>query len=157
MTVKEAAALYSISPQAIYQRLKSKGVDIRTIKNKAGELTPEGEQLLEDLFDRTSVTGEGDPVISQAQQEQKKQDEALTLQVEKLTAEVDFLKAQVEILKEERDYLRRALDQSQQLHAMTMRMLPPAPAERRGVFSWLASRFTKAAPAADPQKTEESL
>lgn len=157
MTIKEAATLYGVSPQAIYQRLKSKGVDIRAIKTKTGELTPDGERILGDLFDRTSVTGDGEQTESPRDQGQTKQEEALNAQLEMLKAEVDFLKAQVELLKEERDYLRRALDQSQQLQAMTMRMLPPAPAERRSVFSWLTSRFTKPAPASDQQKPEETL
>lgn len=156
MTIKDAAALYGVSPQAIYQRLKSKGIDIRTLKNKAGDLTTEGERLLEDLFDRTSVSTMDTEQGQKAQQAPEKKDESSLLQVEKLTAEVYSLTAQIEMLKEERDYLRRALDQSQQLQAMTMRMLPPAAVERQGVFSWLASRFRKPAQQADQQQTGES-
>lgn len=168
MTVQTAAELYGISKQAIYQRLKTKGIDIRQLKTKAGDLTEEGERLFEELFDRTSVTSEGEesqqPTLKEKQKQHEasllqaqKQVEALTFQVDSLQKEVNFLKREVESVRDERDYLRRALDQSQQLQAMTMRMLPPSPAERRSVFSWLTSRFTKPAPTSDQQKPEETL
>ena len=168
MTVQTAAELYGISKQAIYQRLKSKGIDIRQLKTKAGDLTEEGERLFEELFDRTSVISDGEETQQSTLKEKQKQHEAsllqaqkkvdaLTSQVDSLQKEVNFLTREVESLRDERDYLRRALDQSQQLQAMTMKqMLPPAPAERQGVFSWLASRFKRPAQAAADQHPTEN-
>lgn len=153
MTIKEAATLYGISPQAVYQRLKAKGYDVKQLKTKSGDLTPEGESLMEDLFDRASVTGEGEV---EAKKDQGKTEDSLYIEVEKLKIEVESLKKQVENLKEERDYLRKALDQSQQLQAMSMRMLPPAPVERRGVFSRMFDRFKKQ-PAAPVDQPEEKV
>lgn len=165
MTVQEAAKLYGISKQAIYQRLKAKDYDIKQLKDSSGNLTEEGERILEQLFDRTSVIGEGDPAPQPTRKEPPKQENPLLLQAQKqvddltkqvniLQREVNLLTNQVDALKEERDYLRRALDQAQQLHAMTMKqMLPPAPSERKGAFSWLTSRFKKPAPAADQTQT----
>lgn len=39
MTVQEAALLYGVSKQAIYQRLKAKGYDIKQLKDSSGSLT----------------------------------------------------------------------------------------------------------------------
>ena len=168
MTVQEAALLYGVSKQAIYQRLKAKGYDIKQLKDSSGSLTEDGESILAQLFDHTSVTGDGDSTPQQSRKEPAKQETPSLLQAQKRVAElekqvdglqreVDFLTKQVDALKEERDYLRRALDQAQQLHAMTMKqMLPPSPAERKGALSWLTSRFKKNAPAADQVQTEQS-
>ena len=129
MTVQEAATLYGISKQAIYQRLKAKGYDIKQLKDSSGNLTEEGERILEQLFDRTSVTGEGDPAPQPTRKEPPKQENPLLLQAQKqvddltkqvdgLQREVSLLTNQVDALKEERDYLRRALDQAKQLHIL---------------------------------------
>lgn len=167
MTVQEAASLYGVSKQAIYQRIKAKGYDIKQLKDSSGSLTEDGESILAQLFDHTSVTGDGDSTPQQSRKESAKQEPPSLLQAQKRVAElekqvdglqreVDFLTKHVDALKEERDYLRRALDQAQQLHAMTMKqMLPPSPAERKGAFSWLTSRFKKNAPAADQIQTEQ--
>lgn len=165
MTIKEASELYGVSPQAIYKRLSKNGHDIKTLKTASGALTEEGEKLLGHLFDHTSVTGVGDSAPQQTRNAVPKKDNPLLLQaqkeVERLTALVDglqkdvnYLTDKVKSLEEDKERLHRALDQSQQLQAMTMRMLPPAPAERLGVFAWLFSRFKKSAPAADQNQTE---
>ena len=160
MTIKEASALYGVSTQAIYKRLTKKGYDIKQLKDSTGALTEEGERIIEELFDRTTVTGEGDPTPQPDRKEATKAEEPPVLQdnqeVERLKAEVARLQTEVDSLRDERDYLRRALDQAQQLHAMTMRMLPPAPAERQGVFSWLASRFKRPAQQAPEQTSGDA-
>lgn len=167
MTIKEVSELYGVSTQAIYKRLSKNGHDIKTLKTASGALTEEGEKLLEQLFDRTSVVGEGEPVPQQARKAAQKKEDPLLLQaqkeVERLTALVDglqkdvnYLTDKVKSLEEDKERLHRALDQSQQLQAMTMRMLPPAPAERHGVFSWLSSRFKKPAAAASGTETPDN-
>lgn len=158
MTIKAASTLYNVSPQAIYQRLKAKGYDIKQLKTKGGELTAEGEKVLDELFDRTVVTGDSDPQVDKAEKgnqstiKDQDRESAILLQVESLKSEVESLKKQVESLKEERDFLRRALDQSQQLHAMTMRMLPPAPVEKKG---WFARMFSRSNTAIQEQQSAE--
>lgn len=160
MTIKEASALYGVSTQAIYKRLTKNGYDLKQLKDSSGNLTEEGERIIDQLFDRVTVTGEGDPTPQPAKKKPQKPDvtpslqdqeevERLKSEVARLTTELERLQATVANLQEERDFLRRALDQSQQLHAMTMRMLPPAPAERKGVFSWLANKFKKPVSASD--------
>ena len=154
MTIKEAATLYGVSTQAIYKRLTKNRHDLKQLKDSSGNLTEEGERIIDQLFDRVSVTGEGDPTPQPTQKKPTKQDatpslqdnaevERLQSEVARLTTEVERLQTTVDSLKEERDFLRRALDQSQQLQAMTLRMLPPAPTEKGNLFSKLASCFKK--------------
>lgn len=164
MTIQEAATFYGVSKQAIYQRLKAKGHDIKQLKTPDGALTDEGEAILAQLFDRTSVSGEGDPKQHRPSTGQQKQEDPsflqaenriqeLTFQVDALQKEVDLLTREADTLRNERDYLRHALDQAQQLHAMTIRMLPPPAAERKGALSWLASHFRKAPSDVEQKKT----
>lgn len=160
MTIKEASTLYGVSTQAIYKRLTKNGYDLKQLKDSSGNLTEEGERIIDQLFDRVTVTGEGDPTPQPAKKKPQKPDATPSLQdqeeVERLKAEVARLQTEMERLQttvanlqEERDFLRRALDQSQQLHAMTMRMLPPAPTEKGGLFAKLTARFKKPSPPAE--------
>lgn len=166
MTIKEASTIYGISTQAIYKRLTKKGYDLKQLKDSSGNLTEEGERIIDQLFDRVTVTGEGDPTPRPAK---KKPDATPSLQAEKevaelkakvaeMTTEIERLQSTNDNLREERDFLRRALDQAQQLHAMTMKqMLPPAQSERKGAFSWLTSRFKKSPEQAEPQQTGNNM
>lgn len=167
MTIQEAALFYGVSKQAIYQKLKAKGHDIKQLKTREGELSEEGKAILEQLFDRAGVNAEDDPKPQPPSTEPEKQEnpfslqaerriQELTNQVDALQKEVDLLKRETESLRNERDYLRHALDQAQQLHAMTIRMLPPPAPERKSVLSWIASCFKK--PSSDEkQKVGDEL
>lgn len=151
MTIKDAIERYGVTKQAIYQRFKSRKIEIKDYKTEDGHFTPEGESLLEEWFGHLSAASQGD---LKPQKEAQKQDRASFLQaqeeIKRLTNEldsavkdIDHLQSELQAIKEERDFLRRALDQSQQLQAMTLRMLPPAPTEKGNLFSKLASRFKK--------------
>ncbi len=51
MTIKDIAAAAGLSHQAIYKRLKARGVKLESIKIKGtGELTAEGEALMREIF-----------------------------------------------------------------------------------------------------------
>ena len=151
MTIKDAIERYGVTKQAIYQRFKSRKIEIKDYKTEDGHFTPEGGSLLEEWFGHLSAASQGD---QKPQKEAQKQDRASFLQaqeeIKRLTNEldsavkdIDHLQRELQAIKEERDFLRRALDQSQQLQAMTLRMLPPAPTEKGNLFSKLASRFKK--------------
>lgn len=135
MTIKEAASLYGVSKQAIYQRLKKTGKPLDSIRNpETGVLTEEGECLLNSIYNQPA---EKTPL----------QSTNLSLQVESLKKEVESLTGQVNALTQlnnqlisERDYLRRSLDQAQQLQAMAFARLP-APKETGE--SWIKKLFTK--------------
>ena len=156
MNINEAHERYGVSTQAIYKKLKKRGIELREIKGADGHLTPEGEKLLDELFGHLVITGEGEAPAP----ERRKQDEASLLQakaeikrlqelVDGLQRETTYLEREVESLRNERDYLRRALDQAQQLHAMAIKMLPPPAEEKGGLFAKLAARFKKPSPPAE--------
>lgn len=132
MTIKELSTRAGISVQAVYKRLKQKGVDISTLKDpETGQITPEGEKVMENLF---NLKGPSEA----AKTPNSTEVERLKTEVEKLTTTVESLTAQVEALTNERDYLRGALDREQQLHAMTLQKVPAAlPAgKKRGLLAW---------------------
>lgn len=134
MTIKEVAERTGLSHQAIYKRLKARGIRLDDIRDKAtGQLTPEGGTVIAELF----------PVTASSIPEEKKaetQVEKLRNQVAELTTEVEKLRNQVETLENERDFLRTTLEREQQLHGIALSKLPPAlpPAEedRSRLRSW---------------------
>lgn len=135
MTIKEVAEQTGLSHQAIYKRLKARSIKLDDIRDKAtGQLTPDGEAVIAELF----------PVTSSSTPEEKKvvdnQVEELRNQVAELTTEVEKLRNQVATLENERDFLRTTLEREQQLHGIALSKLPPAlpPAEeeRSKLRSW---------------------
>ncbi len=84
MTIKQFAKKYSISPQAVYQKLKAAGIPLTDIKQgNTQELTEEGIKRLESIFVKKS-----------------KEESA---EVERLKVENQLLKAQIEEIKADRD------------------------------------------------------
>ena len=84
MTIKEFAKIYSISTQAVYQKLKAQGIKPNEIKQgNSQELTEEGIKQLESIFVKKS-----------------KEESA---EVERLKVENQLLKQQIEELKADRD------------------------------------------------------
>ncbi len=163
MTIKEIAARAGLSHQAIYKRLKARGVKLEMLKVKqTGELTPEGAALLLELFPAKDDAkkaapapppkGEeiAPPAATAEAEELRNQVEKLQTEVEKLNNQVEKLRNQVatmeekeKALTEERDFLRLSLERSQQLQAITAAKIPnPPPAiteggdQRRGIRAW---------------------
>lgn len=130
MTIKDIASQAGISVQAVYKRIRASGLMVETMKDKeTGQLTPEAEKAVESLFHLERKPVDND-----------------STQVEALTARVTELTTQVENLIAERDYLRKALDQAQQLQALTLAKIPAAlpPGEKRpGFFGTLFKRGGK--------------
>ena len=132
MTIKEVAQLTGLSHQAIYKKIKNKGLSLEGLKDKAtGQFTPEGEAEILALF------GLDEKVETKVENEVAK----LTTEVEKLRIQVEKQEVIIDSLKEERDYLRGALDKQIQLQAIMTTKLPtppPAlPAGEKGLRNWL--------------------
>lgn len=146
MTIKDVAARTGLSHQAIYKRLKARGLSASALKDKeSGHLTEEGERLLAEMFSLQAeeITADTEPTETSehaqeaeesGSEELRNQVAELTTQVEKLTTEVEKLRNQVATLEEknsalteERDFLRVALDRSQQLQAITASKIPNPP------------------------------
>ena len=141
MTVKEIAKRTGLTNQAIYKRLKSKGVTLNAIKDaKTGHFTPDGEKLIVELFNLDNAPEQAEkrpekPVDNQV--------EKLTTRVAELTTEVETLRTKVDLLTSERDNLRATLEREQQLHAMTLtKLLPSGENAEKGRFraAWDALR-----------------
>lgn len=111
MTIKEAAEHYGVSQQAIYQRLKKACVSLKTLKNPdTGELTPDGEAVINQLFNQRQSTDSTNL---------KEQFNELSKEVASLKAENEALKARVRDLEADKAYL-----QGQNTELLTR--IPPA-------------------------------
>lgn len=131
MTIKQMAARHNVSPQAIYQRLKKQGVNVNSLMDKeTQELSPEGEMILEKLFDKKTAYYK---VNSTAYaEEQKKQITALNLEISTLKEKIEGLEKELAAVKEDRDFLRSALSKAQDNQSETLKLLPGAQAPAAG-------------------------
>ena len=161
MTIKDVAARAGLSHQAIYKKIKARGVSLESIKIKGtGELTAEGEALMRELFNLQDQEEREapPPVAAEPETAPPGEVERLRNQVEKLNAQVAELNNEVEKLRnqvatgearekalaDERDFLRVSLERSQQLQAITAAKIPnPPPAlpsgdqqPERGLRAW---------------------
>jgi len=141
VTIKELAEKTGLTQQAIYKRLKSNGLDLKSLKDKAtGHFTAEGLQAVAQLFEldiTDTTTPHTEPQESAAPVENgveseveklKKEVERLTTEVEKLNNLNSTMVEKVEALESERDYLRQTLQQAQTIQALTLAKLPALPA-----------------------------
>ena len=145
MTIREAASIAGVSPQAIYKRLKASDKPVDKLKTKDGTLTTEGLQLLSTMFPAlrdTMPTDEAAELRSQitALQEQVKllTDEAAALRdsLQQEKARAAELAVKVELLTAERDHLRQVLDHEQALHAALLQKMPVLPADTKKSRHW---------------------
>lgn len=159
MTVKEFAELVGISHQAIYKKLKGRGVALESLKDKeTGQLTEEGETLLRRIYniqeqgdEQRETTAEeaaevereaAPPAPKQVEKELRNQVAELQKEVERLRNQVATLEEKQEALTDERDFLRISLERSQQLQALTASKIPnpapglPASTQAHGLRAW---------------------
>lgn len=133
MTIREAAEQAGVSCQAIYKRLKSRGISPESIRDRGTHnLTRQGEELIKDLFPEIEESEESaarsSPLSADHELERLKTEvEELKQENEKLKTKVSTAEARAQALQDERDYLRGALDKSQQLQAMTAQKIPNPP------------------------------
>ena len=144
MTVKQMAAKHNVSPQAIYQRLKKHGTNITALMDKeTQELTPEGEMIIDNLFDKKNAPFKANTIAYA--EEQKKQITELNIEISTLNVKIAALEEEIASLKDDRDYLRSALSKAQDNQTDILKRLtepaqaPAAGAQRR--LSW-RERFT---------------
>lgn len=133
MTIKEVAQRTGLSHQAIYKKIKAKGLKLEELKDKAtGQFTAEGEAAMRSLFG----------ISADAELEVATEVEKLTTEVEKLRNQVEKQEEQIKALTDERDFLRLTLERSQHLEAAALAKLPSAPpalpaGEKHGLRNWL--------------------
>ena len=137
MTIKDAAEMYGISKQAIYQRLKKHGISLDTIRDQeTGELSQDAEAVLENLF------GENSQVFNQRRVNFTDELTRLKEAVNRQQIEVEKLTIQLEAAERERDFYRETLEQERALFSRYL----PAPGEtsqgrekRPGLFRRIAA------------------
>lgn len=127
MTIKEAAAAYGVSTQAIYQRLAKAGKKTKDVTNRAnGELSTDGEVLLASWF--TNQTNE-------TNQEPTNACKALENEISTLQAEKKALQAQIVSLQADKDRLYTLLNQAQQTaQALTLARIGSGAEKKRPIW-----------------------
>lgn len=142
MTIKEAATMYGISPQAVYQRLKKEKINLDKLKDKeTQELTPDGEAVFAKLF--TKREGQKQESFKSIIDTQKQLIESLQKQLGELTERFTKLQAENEELKADKVNWSRALETAQRLHEQTIqRLLPAGEEEKKGKHLTLKQRLT---------------
>ena len=136
MTIREVAERAGLSHQAIYKRLKAKGIHVSSLKDKdSGQLNEEGERILRELFSIQAENQAPDgatretvrPSVESEVDRLRKEVERLTTEVVTLRNKVDALEEKNKALTEERDFLRVSLERSQQLQMVTASKIPNPP------------------------------
>lgn len=128
MTIKEAAAHYGVSTQAIYQRIAKAGKKSKDITNReTGELTEEGADLLATWFTNSQ------PVEVESSCKRCKE---LQAQTDALIATNAALQSQIDALERDKDRLYMLLAQEQKTtQALTAARLT-APEQKKTPPIW---------------------
>jgi transposase len=133
MTIREIAEANGVSVQSIYKKLKSRKINVATLKkDNTGQLTESGEKQILELLKAAPADSIG-----------------FKPDVEKLKTEVERLKTQVEMLTSERDYLRTALEHEQALHGLALQRIALPSSEHSTGFSTRLKRWFKKGSGAD--------
>lgn len=116
MTIKEVAAKYGISQQAIYQRIKNNGISLKSLKDqKTGELTPDALGILENLF------GESSEKFNQQRMSKEEELTRLRALIQSLEHENELLKIKLEATEAAKVAAVETLNQER---ALFTRLLP---------------------------------
>ena len=126
MTIREIAEANGVSVQSIYKKLKSRKINVATLKkDNTGQLTEAGEKQILELLKAAPADSTG------------------------FKPEVERLKTQVEMLEKENAFLKDSLQREQAVSAMALqRIALPAPEHSTG-FSTRLKRWFKKGSAAD--------
>ena len=158
MTIADAAKQYGVTQQAIYQKLKRKGIKRAAIQQAGtAELTEEGESIIASLFNRDTVsvakrsfqkTEELFNIKLQMQtlenslKEKTEEVEQLKQTVTKLEQDTAALRDHLHEVEEERDFLRLTVSQLTETQRMTLAALQPS-AHEKGLLARIKARFAK--------------
>lgn len=165
MTISELAKEFTVSPQAVYQRMKRNGIKLEDIQRpESNALTEEGEQIIRDLFtgqstnstelllkradeiiklkDKLNTAIEERDAANREIEAYKQTIDTLEETAEKRSKEIALLTDQLKTVTEDRDFLRLTLANEQQNHRQAMAMLQPARQES-GLFARIKARFAK--------------
>ena len=121
MKIKEVATRAGVSHQAVYKRLKARGIRAESLTDKeTGELTAEGLSIMIELYPQLKVE-QPQPEVAQPS-EPPQLVESLSGEVARLREALSNAEARIVALTDERDYLRKMLDHSQEMEALRTRI-----------------------------------
>lgn len=130
MTIKDAAELYGISTQAVYQRLKKESIDLKRLKDKStGHLTPDAEVVFCKLFTRTELKKTG--VLNSSESTDstdKKLIETLQKELFEMVERLKVLENENSELKADKASWSRALEFAQRVQLEQLEMIKRLPA-----------------------------
>ena len=127
MTIKKFAAQQGVSPQAVYQRLKTNKIKVETITEKGtGELTGEGLVILIKLFDPENRQIK--PIKDERIEALEQQLADARAQLSSKDEQIKSLEKERESLKEDKEYFKQALTQAQ-TNLSDIKALLPGPSQ----------------------------
>lgn len=119
MTVKEFAQSIGKSSQAVYQKIKERGILLDNLKDKDGKnLSQEGLSVLASLFNNEPLK------VDEKDKELKAKIQHLEEENAILKAELEKSKVLLQMKDEMVDMLKNQLDYMQRLQALTLQRIP---------------------------------
>ena len=129
MTIKQLASQLNVSPQAIYQRLQSRKIDVKTLTHPVTkELTSDGEFVIRSMYEQENKQALTE---KQSRQEEQKELEELRKQVASLIEKNSSLEKRLEEVIGEREDFREAMKTSQRMQEQLLNRYLTAPAEEQ--------------------------
>lgn len=149
MTIKQFAQEHGVTEQAVYKKLRNRGIKTTELRNHEntggkGELSENGLNTLNQLFSNSTETV-NKPYMPGKIAELTAEVEQLTSRVReletenaRLTGKLEAYEATSATLADALTAAQRLADQAQQLHAMEIKALPGG-----GVRNWFSKLFKK--------------
>ena len=132
MTIKQLAKELKVSPQAIYQRLQNRKIDVKNLTNPVTkELTSDGEYVIRQMYSQENNQGSNQAVTEKqtTQDKDAKELEELRKQVASLIEKNSSLEKRVEELMNDREMFKAAMESSQRIQEQMLNRFLPAAGE----------------------------
>ena len=140
MTIKQLAKELKVSPQAVYQRLQSRKIDVKTLTHPVTkELTSDGEFVIRTMYDQENKQGTKQGLSEkQSRPEDLKELEELRKQVADLIEKNTSLEKRVDEVVGEREAFREAMQTAQRMQEQMMNrfLTAPAPQAEERKLTW---------------------
>ena len=110
MNIEDFSKELGYSYKTVYRRIKVAGIDLKTLKNEAGELTDEGQQAITALFDKQTKNREIKPTEGDTTALQVVKGKTAQRQIETLTDEIESLRREVKEHENKETVLQSEID-----------------------------------------------
>ena len=129
MTIKQLAKELKVSPQAVYQRLQARKIDVKTLTHPVTkELTSDGEFVIRSMYEQDNKQALTEKQSRQDEKKElEKEVEELRKQVASLIETKTSLEKRVEEVVGEREAFRDAMQTAQRMQEQLINRFLPAP------------------------------